>query len=248
KRPEGLDPQEARRQRLEARRVAKEQALAEKRRRERRARLIRLVALAALGLTIFWFVFLRGRGPSEIDGNPIETLSTAGSGLHTGQDVSYESAPPVSGEHRPGAPGCGTYAQQLEDELQVHALEHGATGIQYAPDLDAEQIEAIEKFAGDYEKDVFSAPYEGMQTPVTVTSWGKKMQLDSFDEDTAREYVDTFAGGGPEGATNDCDNTESATFTPAGEVSPSPLESLPPEPSPEGKPKGKPDDKATASP
>lgn len=227
-RPEGLNPQELRQQRLEARRVAKEQALAEKRRRAKRARLIRLVVLALLGLTLFWFVFIRGRGPSEINGVPVESLSTAGGGLHTNEEVSYESAPPVSGEHRPGAPGCGTYGQQLEDELQVHALEHGAIGVQYAPDLDPEQIAAIEEFVATFDKDVFSAPYEGMESPVTVTSWGKKMQLDSFDEPTVREYIDAFAGGGPEGAARDCDNTESGTFTPAGEASPSPSPETPP--------------------
>lgn len=219
-RPEGLNPQELRQQRLEARRVAKEQALAERRKRERRARLIRLIVIGLLGLVLFWFVFLRGRGPSEIAGNPVETLSTAGGGLHTNEDVSYESAPPVSGEHRPGAPGCGTYGQQLEDELQVHALEHGAIGVQFAPDLDPEQIKAIEEFVGTFDKDVFSAPYEGMQTPVTVTSWGRKMQLDSFDEAAVREYFEAFAGGGPEGAQLDCDSTESDEFQPASEATP----------------------------
>jgi hypothetical protein len=223
-RPEGLNPQELRQQRLEARRIQKEQALAEKRKREQRARLIRLLALAVLGLALFWFVFLRGRGPSEINGNPIETLSTSGGGLHTNEDVSYESAPPVSGEHRNGAPGCGTYGQQLEDELQVHALEHGAVGIQFAPDLAPEEIKSIEELVGTYEKDVFSAPYEGMQTPVTVTSWGRKMQLDAWDEDSARQYIEEFSGGGPEGSAENCDGTESDSFTPAGEATPAPGE------------------------
>ena len=223
KRPEGLNPQELRQQRLEARRIAKEQALAEKRKRERRARLIRLITIGLLGLLLFWFVFLRGRGPSEINGHPVETLSTAGGGLHTNEDVSYESAPPVSGEHRPGAPGCGTYGQQLEDELQVHALEHGAIGVQYAPDLDPEQIKAIEELVGEYDKDMFSAPYEGMDTPITVSSWGRRMQLDTFDEAAVKEYYTAFSGDGPEGGQLDCENTESGEFQPASEATPTPL-------------------------
>jgi hypothetical protein len=133
--------------------------------------------------------------------------------------VNYETFPPVSGQHAPGSAPCGVYNQQIPDETQVHMLEHGAVGIQYQPTLEMETIRAIEAIVGDFDKDVFSAPYETMETPIVVSSWSRKMNLDSFDEEAVRAYIDEFAGEGPESG-QECPSGSEAPFEP--QPSPSP--------------------------
>jgi len=229
-RPAGVNPQELRQQRLEARREAKARAEAARRKAQQRARLIRMLMLALLAVGLFWFVFLRGRAPTEIGGHPVQTFSQAGVGDHTDGTVQYPTTPPVSGTHAAFPGVCGVFAEQIPNETQVHNLEHGAVGIQYVPELPPEQIQAIEEIARGYSENVFSAPYPGMETPIAVTSWGRMMRLQELDEDAIREYIDAFAGEGPEpGQTcpNDSDQPFDASPSPASTGSPVPT--VPPE-------------------
>ena len=223
--PPDVDPNQRRRERLEARRQAKAEALAARRRRERRERLIRLGMFALLGALLVWFFFFRGQTPDAIAGHPIEKFSFRGAGEHTGP-FEYESRPPVSGAHDPSAAPCGVHSAQIPDAAQVHTLEHGAVGIQYRPNLDPEEIERIEAIVGDYDTHVFSAPYAGMETPIAVTAWGHLMELDSVDEEAIREFIEAFRRGGraPE-ANQECPNTQDSPFEPQEERSPSPAPS-----------------------
>lgn len=213
-RPAGApDPQELRQQRLAARREAKARQVAELRRRRRRETLVRLVSIVAIGSLIFWFIFLRDRAPTEINGHTIETLSVSGVNQHTRETVQYETSPPVSGRHASGIQPCGIYAQQIQNEVQVHMLEHGAVGVQYRPDLELEQIRRIEEIVEDYDSHVFSAPYTEMETPIAVTSWARIMRLDALDEDAIRQYIDRFRDRGPE-ANQPCPMDVSQPFEP----------------------------------
>lgn len=194
----GVDPNEKRRERLEAKRAARAEAERKRQRQRQRERWVRRGVFALLFVGAVWFVFLRTAGPTEIGGHEVEQFLTAGSGDHTTDPVSYESTPPVSGRHAPGPSPCGVFAEQLPNEIQVHTLEHGAVGIQFDPTLAPEDITAIEDIVRSYDSHVFSAPYSGMETPITVSSWGKLMRLEELDEDAIREYVDAFKEKGPE--------------------------------------------------
>jgi hypothetical protein len=208
------DQDQRRRERLEARREAKAAALAAAARAERRRRIINIALLAGVTTAAVWFFFLRSPAPKTIAGHPIETLSTAGVGSHTEGNVDYPTKPPVSGTHNPIPAPCGTHATQVPDEHQVHSLEHGAVGIQFAPDLDPADIQKIESIVRGYDANVFSGPYAGMDTPIVVTSWGRMMKLSTLDESAIRKYIAAFAGHGPEAGTS-CDNTENQSFEPA---------------------------------
>jgi hypothetical protein len=225
----GVDAEARRRERLEARRQAKAEAMEARRRKERRDKIIRrsLLVLAALG--IVWFLFLRNVTPNEINGREVLDFSTAGSGQHQPPPISYETSPPVAGPHGSSPVPCGLYSEQIPDENQVHDLEHGAVGVQYKPDLPVRQIRRIEDLVRSYDSHVFAGPYEEMESNISLTAWGHMVRLDAFEEQTIRAFIDEFAEGGdaPE-AFQDCPVESDERFRP--EPTPSPAET--PSPSP----------------
>lgn len=225
--PSGQDKQELRRQRLEARRAAKAAEMERRRKQQRREQMVRYLIISFVIVSLIWFIFLRNQTPSEIGGNPIAQFSTGGVNDHTTDPVQYESVPGVSGAHAPGALPCGVYNAKVPDESQVHMLEHGAVGINYQPTLAPETIEQIEDVVRDSGDNVFSAPYDGLPKPIAVSSWSRIMELDEFDRAAIEEYIDVFAGKGPESGQT-CSNEEDSPF----EAAPSPSPSAEPSPSP----------------
>ena len=170
----GAEAQERKRERLEARRAAKAAALERQRRAETRQKIIsRLAMLTILG-GLIWFFFLRPEpAPESIEGHPIGSFSTSGLQQHTGATVDYPTSPPVSGEHNPTPAECGVHGTPIQNEMQVHSLEHGGVGIQYRPDaVTPADIAALEAIVGNFDSHVFSAPYPDMEPAIAVTSWG----------------------------------------------------------------------------
>ena len=229
--PEGVDPNEKRRERLEAKRAAKAAALAAKRKKEARERLIRRIVMVGLiGLAV-WFLILRNVTPKEINGHTINNFSTAGANQHTSGTISYEDSPPVSGQHAPNPAPCGVHGEPIPNENMVHTLEHGSIGLLYAPDLDVEQIRELEAIVDDFDDHTFSMPYEGaMDTPIVVAAWGHTMELEEVEEDSIRQFIEEFRNGGdaPEKGTP-CDNTQNTPYQPAGpegEATPAPGETV----------------------
>jgi hypothetical protein len=222
----GVDPNERRRQRLEARRQAKAEALRAQRRAQLRERIIRYVLLAGLVVVAFWFFFLRGQVPDAIAGHEIEHFSLGGANEHTETDVSYDTNPPVSGGHSQSPAPCGVHSDPIEDENQVHTLEHGSVGILYQPTLEDSEIEAIEDIVGQRDSHVFSAPDPDMETPIAVTAWGHMMKLEEVDEDAITEFIDVFAenADAPE-AFQPCPTTQDSSFLERPSPSPIPTAS-----------------------
>ena len=210
----GIDPNEKRRERLEAKREAKAKALAAQRKREARGRLVRRIALFSFLAFAVWFLFIRPGPPNEINGNPINEFAVAGANQHTTSPVSYQDNPPVSGEHAPTPGPCGVLNASVPNETMVHTLEHGAVGILYQPDLDPEQIKELEAIVGEYNDHVFSAPYDGgMESPITLAAWAYTMELDSVESASINDFIEEFRAGGvaPE-ANQDCPNGEPQPF------------------------------------
>jgi len=213
----GIDPNEKRRERLEAKRLAKAEAAEAKRKREARERLIRRVAVLALLGALVYFLFIRPAAPNEINGHPINDFSTAGFNLHTTSPVSYQDSPPVSGEHADRSGPCGVFAEPMANETMVHNLEHGAIGLLYAPDADPEDIKTVESIVGDYDHSVFSMPYEGqMEAPIVITAWAHTMELQTAEEASVKEFIDEFIRGGgdaPEGTSApECEHQDPEPF------------------------------------
>lgn len=214
KRSGGPEAAERKRQRLEERRQQKAEALARKRKAEARARVVRTIGLVALIGVAFWFFFLRTSTPSEIGGHEISSFGGTGVGAHTDQPVIYEMTPPVQGEHAGTPAACGVHSAPVPNENFVHSLEHGAVGLLFDPTRAAPQdIKELEAIAAAADTNVLSAPFEGMEPVFSIVSWGERMDLQELDLAAVNEYVDVFAGAGPEPG-QDCPNSSSSPFVP----------------------------------
>ena len=215
KRSGGAEAAERKRHRLEERRQQKAEALARQRKAAARARAVRSVALIALAGVAFWFFFLRSSTPDEINGHAITGFGGAGVGDHTEEPVSYEMTPPVQGFHSSTPAPCGVHGSPVPDENLVHSLEHGAVALLFDPTkATPEDIKELEAVASDADENVLSAPYEGMEAAFAIASWGERMDLDELDVAAANEYIEAFAGKGPE-AGQTCPNTVDTPYTPA---------------------------------
>jgi len=221
-RPPGYDPNEARRQRLEARRKAREEEAKKQMRARQREVWVRRVIVLLLLSGLFWFIFLRSTRPETIDDRPVSLFSeTIATPNHVDGTVNYEMTPPVVGQHSANSISCGTYAQTPPNEQFVHSLEHGTIGILYKPNaIPQADIERIEELVRTFDSHVLSAPYPDMEPAIAVTSWGEMMQLDSLDLQAIREYIDAFINKGPEKI--DCPMNANDSFEPEPTPSPSP--------------------------
>lgn len=244
--PEGVDPNVRRRERLEARRQAKAEAIARQRRAEQRARLIRLFVYAALAAVAVWFFFFRGADlPEEIRGNEVASFSDLGQQQHRPPPISYDEPPPVAGPHANAPVPCGTYASPVPNENLVHSLEHGGVYALYSPDLPIEQIRRLEGLAEKegWDDNFLVAPYEGLpeNTLVSVGAWGFRMDLEELDPAAIVEFKNTFEAQGTQEADAGCENSSDATFEPQEEAVPDPA--ITPEPTPEPTPSASKDKK-----
>lgn len=223
-RPEGFDPNQRKRERIEARRQAKAEEMARRRKAERRERIVRRVGILAVAAFALWFFFVRGGVPDEVLGREIEHYSTSGSGDHVQGTVDYEMSPPVSGAHAASPARCGTYGEALPNENLVHSLEHGAVAVLYEPSISQDEVTQIEELVASYDSHTISAPYEGeMETPIAVVAWANALRLDEFDEPAITEFIEAFRAGGqaPE-AFQECDNEVDDDFEVRTSPAPSP--------------------------
>ena len=113
----------------------------------------------------------------------------AGDHVRPEQRVAYDQAPPYGGPHDGVWATCtGTlYSKPIRTENAVHSLEHGAVWITYDPQrLSTEQISALADMV-EGQSYTFMSPYPGMDSPVSVQSWGHQLKVtDPADERLAQ--------------------------------------------------------------
>ena len=164
------------------------------------------VGLAVLGALAFfgWNLF----GPKPGESVPVQGRE------HIQVDdphEPYNSDPPTSGPHA-GAVPADFYNEAPPDENLVHNLEHGYVILWYnCSTLDEagcqnlkSQIQAVMDRARPVSiattaKKLIAAPRPSMDALLALTSWGRMLKLQSFDEPVITNFIDKLRGQAPEG-------------------------------------------------
>jgi hypothetical protein len=113
---------------------------------------------------------------------------------HVDTAVAYSESPPVGGPHAPPpawADCTGTvYDIDIRHENAVHSLEHGAVWITYDPDRVSDGD--IETLAGlvENEQGRMLSPYVGLDSPISIQSWGHQLKLDSAADERIEQFAD----------------------------------------------------------
>ena len=113
-------------------------------------------------------------------------------GQHVSTPVTYAESPPIGGEHDPVWADCtGTvYDVDIRHENAVHSLEHGAVWITYNPDqVSPKEVETLAALV-DGESGRMLSPYAGLDSPVSLQSWGHQLKVDSVDDPRIKQFAD----------------------------------------------------------
>ncbi|WP_068273572.1 DUF3105 domain-containing protein [Aldersonia kunmingensis] len=127
---------------------------------------------------------------SDIDG-VVKIDYPAALHVNANQRVAYDQSPPFGGPHDAVWATCTgvVYPEAIRTENAVHALEHGAIWITYNPDkVSSADIDALAAKV-DGEPYSLMSPYPGLDTAVSVQSWGHQLKVDSADDKRIGHFI-----------------------------------------------------------
>ncbi|CAM3068182.1 DUF3105 domain-containing protein [Prescottella defluvii] len=128
---------------------------------------------------------------TEIDG-VVKIDYPAGVHVDATQRVAYDQSPPFGGPHDAVWATCmGTvYENPIRSENAVHSLEHGAVWIAYNPDkVDDAQRQLLEERASSRDGYMMMSPYPGLDSPISLQSWGHQLKVDSADDERIDQFI-----------------------------------------------------------
>lgn len=111
---------------------------------------------------------------------------------------SYNSNPPTSGWHYPREAGWGFYSRKLPDERVVHNLEHGGIWISYTSSVSQEAQDKLRSLARKYPRSVIVTKRDANDAPIAVASWGRLMELQKFDGQRIKTFIEKNMNHSPE--------------------------------------------------
>ena len=121
-----------------------------------------------------------------------------------GKAVTYETDPPLSGDHWSSWLPPGFYTVAQAPEQLVHDLEHGNIVIYYDKDrLSADDLAKVKALTQQFRQDfqgVLAVPRADKQAALILTAWEHALRLNSYAPDAVDQFVDAFRGRGPEKA------------------------------------------------
>jgi hypothetical protein len=106
----------------------------------------------------------------------------------------YPSVPPAGGEHNAVPQQCAVYDEEISPEHAVHALEHGAVWITYAPDLDESQVEDLSSLV-DGDPYRLMSPLPGQESPIVLSAWGRQLQISDAGDRRVNRFLDVYTNG-----------------------------------------------------
>jgi len=159
---------------------------------------IAIGTLVVLGVIVGLAVRSGGvANPGELQGEAVEDQGRGH--ISIGQDHEpYNSNPPTSGQHWPQPAPWGIYDEEQSDEQLVHNLEHGGVNVFYKLELPKEQVSRLEDLVRPYRVKVILAPRGANETLVALTSWGRILKLNEFDEEKIKTFIKNNRNRGPE--------------------------------------------------
>ncbi len=118
----------------------------------------------------------------------------------------YNSTPPTSGAHAPSWVQCGIYTEPIQDEFQVHNLEHGFVLLQYNTEDSALITEStsVAQALDGWPNYFIVAPYPEMEHTIALTAWGVTEYMETVDPSDIEAFVNAYRGRGPEAGTPAC--------------------------------------------
>lgn len=158
-----------------------------------------LVVLVVVG-TLVW----QGVRPRAGEEMPVMQSPHIPTGSDPGQ---YNSDPPTSGSHYPEELDAGFYETndyQYPSGYLVHNLEHGYIIFWYncalLDDADCMEVKTQIKSVMDEVNNfkVIAYPWDTLDVPVAMTSWGRLQKMETFDAAQARAFYKTNLNNAPE--------------------------------------------------
>ena len=118
----------------------------------------------------------------------------------------YNSIPPTSGTHAPSWVTCGVFDAPIEDEFQVHNLEHGFVLIQYNTEDPAliTELRSVAEALDGWPNYFILAPYPEMEPTIALTAWGVTQYMETVDPSDIESFANAYRGRGPEAGTPSC--------------------------------------------
>ncbi|MFC9838199.1 DUF3105 domain-containing protein [Rhodococcus sp. NPDC127530] len=107
------------------------------------------------------------------------------------QRVAYDQTPPFGGAHDQYWATCTgiVYPEAIRSENAVHSLEHGAVWVTYDPDrLSADEVSTLAAKV-DGEPYTLMSPYPGLDSAVSLQSWGHQLKLDDVTDPRISDFL-----------------------------------------------------------
>jgi hypothetical protein len=168
--------------------------------------IIAVVVVAVIGAVLWVTLGSRSSGDeqqavSDANSDPaadipgvVEIEYPAGEHVEAPKRVAYDQSPPFGGTHDQIWATCTgvVYPTAIRSENAVHSLEHGAVWITYNPDVaTADQIDVLSAMVEGQPYTLMS-PYPGLDTPISIQSWGHQLKLDDPSDPRLVEFIEAL--------------------------------------------------------
>ncbi|MCM6777862.1 DUF3105 domain-containing protein [Nocardia sp. CDC159] len=131
------------------------------------------------------------KDPSDEIAGVVKKDYPAGLHVRVPQRVAYDLAPPMGGPHDESWAACTgvVYTKPIRTENAVHSLEHGAVWIAYNPDkISGAAVDSLKQKVQN-KPAMLMSPYPGMDSPISLQSWGHQLKVDSADDKRIGQFV-----------------------------------------------------------
>ena len=146
-----------------------------------------VIGIAGLG----FLLYLSVRPEPPIQGVAQYPRPTRGHDNTVSYPYEEYTLPPPGGIHFDIWQNCGVYDEPVATGNAVHAMEHGAVWIAYAPDLPADEVALLEDRVVD-ETFLLLAPYPTLQSSVVLSAWGVQLEVDDADDGRIDKFINKY--------------------------------------------------------